>query len=215
MGGMRDQIRFYLNALWRGRWYIMMVAWPICLLGWGFVIQLPDIYKARARVYVDADSMLRPLLRGIAADTNALNEIELLERTLLSGPNLTKVGHMADLDLNVKTPTDQEELVNGLRESIARGIVHRMEASGAPAPTLTPDSDAVREQVSEVIGHLPASVWTSVVLTTLESPFDGGTTHVIGLFILFIALQQAWRMTRAALLRVTGPFSLADRPASA
>src|SRR5262249_33539021 len=104
---------------------------------------------------------------------------------------------------------------NGLRESIARGIVHRMEASGAPAPTLTPDSDAVRAQVSEVIGHLPASVWTSVVLATLESPFYGGTTHVIGLFIIFIALQQAWRMTRAAPLRVTGPFSLADRPASA
>jgi polysaccharide chain length determinant protein (PEP-CTERM system associated) len=118
MQGIREIIHDYAMSLWQRRWYVMMIAWPICLAGWAFVIQMPDIFEAKARVYVDADSMLRPLLRGIAADTNIVNEIELMQRTLLSGPNLTKVTHMADLDLNVKTPTDQEELLNDVRQHI-------------------------------------------------------------------------------------------------
>jgi polysaccharide chain length determinant protein (PEP-CTERM system associated) len=119
MQNIREIIHDYAAAFWGRRWYVILVAWPICLAGWGFVIHMPDMYKAKARVYVDADSMLRPLLRGIAADTNEINEIQLMERTLLSGPNLTKVAHLADLDLKVKTPTDQEELVDALRESIS------------------------------------------------------------------------------------------------
>lgn len=108
----------YARALWRRRWYGLAVAWALCIVGWGFVVHLPNLYEARARIYVDTDSMLRPLLRGIAVDTNLLSQVDLMQRTLLSRPNLQKVSHMADLDLNTRTPLESDEVINNLRQHI-------------------------------------------------------------------------------------------------
>src|SRR5689334_13740889 len=108
----------YARALWRRRWYAVAVSWLVCLAGWAFVMQLPSQYEAKARVYVDTDSILRPLMRGIAVDSNILSQVDLMQRTLLSTPNLQKVSHTADLDLAARTPADSEQIVNGLRQRI-------------------------------------------------------------------------------------------------
>jgi len=76
---------------------------------------LPDIYEAKARIYIDTESMLRPLMRGIAVDSNILSQVDAIQRTLLSRPNLQRVTHMADLDLGAHTPTEVEEVLNDLR----------------------------------------------------------------------------------------------------
>ena len=109
----------YARSLWRRRWYGIAVAWLFCLAGWTFVTFLPDMYQAKARIYVDTDSMLRPLMRGIAVDTNILSQVDLMQRTLLSRPNLQKVSHMADLDLAAHTTLEQEEVVSTIREHIS------------------------------------------------------------------------------------------------
>src|SRR5437763_3227333 len=108
----------YARALWRRRWYGVAVSWLVCLAGWAFVMQLPSQYEAKTRIYVDTDSILRPLMRGIAVDSNILSQVDLMQRTLLSTPNLQKVSHTADLDLTAHSPTDSEEIVNGLRQRI-------------------------------------------------------------------------------------------------
>ena len=48
MQGIREIIHDYAMSLWQRRWYVMMIAWPICLAGWAFVIQMPDIFEAKA-----------------------------------------------------------------------------------------------------------------------------------------------------------------------
>ena len=108
----------YARALWRRRWYGVAVSWLVCLAGWAFVMQLPNQYEAKARIYVDTDSVVRPLMRGIAIDTNILSQVDLMQRTLLSAPNLQKVSHTADLDLAARTPEDSEAIVNSLRQRI-------------------------------------------------------------------------------------------------
>jgi len=118
MTDIRTLILTYARALWRRRWYGAAVAWLVCLAGWAFVTHLPDMYEAKARIYVDTESMLRPLLRGIAVDTNLLSQVDIMQRTLLSRPNLQKVSHMADLALSARTPADAEEVVNQLRQRI-------------------------------------------------------------------------------------------------
>lgn len=109
-------------SMWRRRWHAIGVAWLVCVVGWTAVAYMPNIYEAKTRVYVDTDSMLRPLLRGLAVDTNMLNEVDLMQRTLLSRPNLQKVARLADLDLNAKTVAEQESVVAELerRVKIAR-----------------------------------------------------------------------------------------------
>jgi polysaccharide chain length determinant protein (PEP-CTERM system associated) len=108
----------YALAMWRRRWYAAGVAWLVCVSGWALVAMLPNTYTAKTRIYVDADTMLRPLLRGIAVDTNVLNEVDIMQRTLLSRPNLQKVARLADLDLGAKSLADQETVIADLQRKI-------------------------------------------------------------------------------------------------
>lgn len=108
----------YAMSMWRRRWYAAGVAWLVCVGGWAFVALLPNTYQAKTRIYIDTDSMLRPLLRGLAVDTNVLNEVDVMQRTLLSRPNLQKVARAADLDLNARTQADQEALISNLQRKL-------------------------------------------------------------------------------------------------
>lgn len=116
-----EQLLGYLRGIWRYRWMIVIVAFIGSLAGWAVVVQLPDRYTASARVYVDTQSVLKPLLSGLAVDTNPQRKVFLMTRTLRSRPNLEKIARMADLDINVTTPEDMEALLNELEENIALG----------------------------------------------------------------------------------------------
>ena len=55
----------YLMLGWRRRWWAVVAAWTVCIGGWIGVAALPNQFEATARVYIDADAVLTPLLRGI------------------------------------------------------------------------------------------------------------------------------------------------------
>lgn len=55
-----------VRGTWRFRWWSLVAAWAFCAVGWAFVISLPNVYEATARVYVDSQTALRPLLKGLA-----------------------------------------------------------------------------------------------------------------------------------------------------
>ncbi len=112
------QISSYARSMWRHRWYAQMVAWPVCFAGWLFVYLLPNQYEATARVFVDTQSMLRPLLQGLAVQTNTGEQVQMMTRTLLNRPNIEKIARMADLDLQAKSPEEMEILLNRLTKRI-------------------------------------------------------------------------------------------------
>ncbi|TVR63354.1 MAG: chain length determinant family protein, partial [Candidatus Competibacteraceae bacterium] len=94
-----EMVLGYVRGIWRNRWYALVCAWLVCVVGWTMVYQMPDQYRASARVYVDTQSILRPLMRGMAVDVNPGAQIGLVTRTLLSRPNLEKIARMTDLDV--------------------------------------------------------------------------------------------------------------------
>ena len=58
-----------LHAVWRHKWLGVATAWLVCTAGWIGVALVPTKYESSARVYLNADPLLTPLLRGLAADT--------------------------------------------------------------------------------------------------------------------------------------------------
>jgi polysaccharide chain length determinant protein (PEP-CTERM system associated) len=117
-----DQIRALLDrhvrAAWPHRWIALAIAWAICLAGWAAVHLIPNQYEANARLYVDADAVLTPLLKGIAADDSPSSQLDILQRTLLSRPNLEKLISKSDLDLTTTGQTDRDRLVQRLAKEI-------------------------------------------------------------------------------------------------
>jgi polysaccharide chain length determinant protein (PEP-CTERM system associated) len=120
------QLQAYAAALWRKRWYIVPTAWVLCAAGWLTVMSLPDKYVSSARVYVDTDSLLAPLLRGISVEGNVAQQVDYMQRTLLSRPNVEKLMRMADLDLTVRTPKDKDDLL----EDLAKRTVIQAQGQG-------------------------------------------------------------------------------------
>src|SRR5437763_13419344 len=104
MHALRQLLALYLRAAWRRRW-----------IG---VYTVPNQYESSARLFVDADAILTPLLRGIAADSAPTTQREILQRTLLSKPNLEKLVSKTDLDLTLNGPSDRERLINRLATEI-------------------------------------------------------------------------------------------------
>jgi polysaccharide chain length determinant protein (PEP-CTERM system associated) len=108
----------YAAAGWRHRWKALLLAWLICLPGWVAVYSLPSQYQANARIYADPEALLGTLLRGLAADSTQASQIDMLQRTLLSRPNLERVIARTDLDLRVHDVASRDALIEGLSRSI-------------------------------------------------------------------------------------------------
>ena len=106
-------------SMWRYRRHAVIFAWSIALLGWLAVLLMPNQYEARAKVYVDTETLLRPLLKGLAAETDVLTEVNVMARALLSQPQLEKAARETDLYLRAKTPREQEELLKQMKEKVS------------------------------------------------------------------------------------------------
>ncbi len=111
-------IRKQLSAAWRYRWLAVLFSWLVCGVGWGVVYAIPNTFEASARLYVDADVVLTPLLRGIAVDSASAGQLDVLQRTLLSRPNLEKLISKTDLELDLQGLSDREALVAQLASDI-------------------------------------------------------------------------------------------------
>ena len=86
------QLLFYVNALWQRRWLALSTAWAACLAGWVTVATIPDSFTSSGRIYVDTLSVLQPLLSGLAVEQDIESELVVMKQTLLSRPNLLKIG---------------------------------------------------------------------------------------------------------------------------
>lgn len=113
-----NQLLGYVRGIWRYRWIVLIVAWPLVLAGWAHVVQMPDVYRASAQVHVDTESLLRPLMRGLAVDVNLQERVNLMARTLLTRPNLEQVARLSDLHLAAQTDAQMDGIINQLRSGI-------------------------------------------------------------------------------------------------
>ena len=118
MEQLRVLIRRQASAAWRFRWAMVACTWIVCAIGWVAVTMIPNRYEASARLYVDADAVLTPLLRGIAVENAVSGQVDMLQRTLLSRPNLEKLISNTDLDLQISGSSDLETLVQSLATQI-------------------------------------------------------------------------------------------------
>ena len=107
-----------LRGMWKRRWLGVVVAWVVGAASVAAVLAIPDKYEASARIFVDTQSILRPLMSGLVTQPNVDQQVMLLSRTLINRPNVEKLIRMADLDLNVQSKVDREALVETLMASL-------------------------------------------------------------------------------------------------
>ncbi|MCX7194216.1 MAG: chain length-determining protein [Proteobacteria bacterium] len=107
-----------LKGIWKYRWRAVFTAWLVAMVGWIVVYKLPDDYQSSARIYVDTQSVLQPLMAGMVMAPNVEQQVSIMSRTLISRPNVERVMRMVDMDLKAKTADDKEKLVKKLMDTI-------------------------------------------------------------------------------------------------
>jgi polysaccharide chain length determinant protein (PEP-CTERM system associated) len=102
------------RRIWKYRWLGLVAAWLVGVVGMVVAFALPNQYAAQARIYVDTQSILKPLMSGLAVQPNVDEQVKMLSRTLISRPNVEKLVRMADLDLKKQTKAEQDALIDSL-----------------------------------------------------------------------------------------------------
>jgi len=119
------EITTVARGMWRHRWMGLIVAWIATGIGSAIVLSVPDKYEATARIFVDTQSILKPLMSGLAVQPNVDQQVVMLSRTLISRPNVEKLIRMADLDLKITSKNDQDALIDSLIKTLEIKTVGR------------------------------------------------------------------------------------------
>ena len=119
------QIKSYIRSAWRFRWMAITFSWVFAVVGWAAIFVLPDKYESEAKVYVDTESVLRPLLQGLAVQNDMNQRLHLMTRTLLSHENLKKLLMLTDMDHKVANREEEEQLIDWLRRTIVVDVNRR------------------------------------------------------------------------------------------
>ncbi len=117
MGGLYDEFRAALHAIWMRRWIALAVAWGVCLLGWLVVSQIPNVYESRARVFVQLRQIL-PNQTNVNQVAQQQREIDRVRQTLTSAVNLEKVVRGTELANTVASDRDVADRVASLQKMI-------------------------------------------------------------------------------------------------
>ena len=108
----------FLKALGKYRWHAVAVTWIVAIAGWIIVLALPNQYEASARVYVDTQSILRPLMSGMTTMPAMEQQVLFMRRTLFSRPNVERVVREIDLDIGARNTKEFDKIVDELMSSI-------------------------------------------------------------------------------------------------
>lgn len=112
------QLITILRGMWHRRWIGLAVAWVVGIVGAIVVYSIPDRYEATARVYVDTQSLLKPLMTGLAIQPDVNQQVAMLTRTLISRPNIEKLMRTSDMDLLASSASEKDRLVDRLTKDI-------------------------------------------------------------------------------------------------
>jgi len=137
-----------LRGMWHRRWVGLAVAWVVGVAGAVVLLRIADRYEATARVYVDTQSVLRPLMSGMTVQPNLEQQISMLARTLITRPNLEKLMRSSDLDLAASTPRERDALLDGLAREI------RLATDGRDNIYLISYRDSHPERAKRVVQNL-------------------------------------------------------------
>jgi len=163
----------YLYGMWCYRWQALFIVWVAVLVGGLYVFSLPNQYNAKAVVYIDTTSIMKPLLRGLALETDAADELNVMSRVLLSRDNLLTVIRETDMDLQADSPAARELLV----EELAGAITLR--GGGRPGRRGGPKSGIYTISYESISANRVFQVVTKLLNTMIEGRLYSSRTDTV------------------------------------
>ena len=115
----RVLVLYYISNVIARRWLVLATAWTVCMLGWAGVASLSNSYTSEAKIYVDTQSLLGPLMKDLAIQPDVDSQLDIMRRTLFNRANVEKIIRKTDLDLSIDdTPEAMEGLIKRMSTAV-------------------------------------------------------------------------------------------------
>lgn len=113
-----EKVHWVLRTVAKRRWLALGVAAVIALASGLVITEVPDRYEAKARVYVDTQTVLKPLMAGLTFQPDIDQQVRMLAQTLISRPNVERLVRIPELQLDVSGSAAREEVIARLMDKI-------------------------------------------------------------------------------------------------
>jgi len=107
-----------LQELWRGRWIAVGVAWVLSFACGVGILFVRDRYEASARIYIDTQTVLKPLMKDLAFQPDIDQQVRMLARTLISRPNVERLRAAPEIGWEPGDPKLYSHEIDALISSI-------------------------------------------------------------------------------------------------
>jgi polysaccharide chain length determinant protein (PEP-CTERM system associated) len=118
VSNIKEQFGLLTDALWRHRKPALAAAWLAGVIGAVAIWFIPERHEASAKLYVDTQSVLRPLMSGLAFQPDQEQQVRMLAKTLISRPNVEKIVNDPALGYDLSDPDKTDQLIEKLTQRI-------------------------------------------------------------------------------------------------
>ena len=74
------KVRWIIRATRYRRWIALAVAWAVALAGLVLISLTPERFEASSRIYVDTQTVLKPLMVGLAYQPDIDQQVRMLAK---------------------------------------------------------------------------------------------------------------------------------------
>jgi polysaccharide chain length determinant protein (PEP-CTERM system associated) len=113
-----DGIKRTGRLVLRRRWWVLTTSAVVATLSALAISFVHDRYQATARVYVDTQTVLKPLMQNLTFQPDIEQEVSMLARTLISRPNVERLVAIPQLGLASGGIAAHERIVTKLMGDI-------------------------------------------------------------------------------------------------
>jgi polysaccharide chain length determinant protein (PEP-CTERM system associated) len=111
-------LRYDVRRMWDRRWLVASIAWGLAIVFAAGLMVKSDKYEASARIYVDTQTVLKPLMAGLAFQPDIDQQVRMLARTLISRPNVERLYQDPKIGLVQPPPARYDRAVEQLKAGI-------------------------------------------------------------------------------------------------
>jgi len=94
------------------------VAWALALICAVVIFVVPQRFEASSRVYVDTQTVLKPMMKELTYQPDIEQQVRMLARTLISRPNIERLVDSPQVEAKFRSGDERERTIARLMEQV-------------------------------------------------------------------------------------------------
>jgi polysaccharide chain length determinant protein (PEP-CTERM system associated) len=113
-----DKARRLMRLIGKHRWLALLAIALVAAASMSMLSVMPERYRASARVYVDTQTALRPLMANLTFQPDIDQQVAMLARTLISRPNVERLIDVPEVGIRTSNAAEREARISRLMGEI-------------------------------------------------------------------------------------------------